>query len=340
VPTTPPYTASKYPSSRKPKKKPLTLRTFVSTFFPVRQGRVSGGVAPGHRALDIAAPAGTPVFAARSGIVQIGGGDPGYGNLIRVQDRATGVESLYAHLSAFAENIRSGSQVRGGQLIGYVGSTGQSSGPHLHFEVNPIGMETFAAGSRSDVAARDPLSFLGAAVQPSGLAGILAPPRVVTTVQVKAPKSSKTPTAAEARAGGSAFGQASKTVALGAARQGLEGAATGGLAQLLGLPATTIGDAARAAASGGMAQIGKQKTTDRLFGLLGGPTFGEVSSAGQRVAFALAGYSLMMVGVLVLVYSYRSEIVPVVTKTGKAAAGAAVGAAAGPAGAAAGAAAA
>src|SRR3972149_789179 len=157
-------------------------------------------------------------------------------------------------------------------------------------------METCAAGSRSDVAARDPLAFLGAAIQPSGLAGILAPPRVVTTVQGKASKPSKSPTAAEARAGGSTFGQASKTVALGAARQGLEGAATGGLAQMLGLPATTIGDAARAAASGGMAQIGKQKTTDRLFGLLGGPTFGGGASGGQRGALRLARGLLVMGG--------------------------------------------
>ncbi|HLF28697.1 MAG TPA: M23 family metallopeptidase [Anaerolineae bacterium] len=87
----------------------------------------------GHRALDIAAPTGAGVYVADGGFVTfVGWTDIGYGNLIRI-DHGNGFATWYAHLNGF--NVVLGQAVRRGDLIGYVGSTGRSSGPHLHFEI-------------------------------------------------------------------------------------------------------------------------------------------------------------------------------------------------------------
>lgn len=96
-------------------------------------GRITQEYWYGHRALDIAAPAGTAVYAADGGFVTfVGWTDVGYGNLIRI-DHGNGFATWYAHLSAF--NVELGEAVQRGDLIGYVGSTGHSTGPHLHFEI-------------------------------------------------------------------------------------------------------------------------------------------------------------------------------------------------------------
>jgi len=84
-----------------------------------------------HQGLDIAPPYGTGVYAANAGTVIFAGGQGGYGNLVLV-DHGGGFVTAYAHLSGFAAS--SGQSVSRGQLIGYVGSTGDSTGPHLHFE--------------------------------------------------------------------------------------------------------------------------------------------------------------------------------------------------------------
>jgi len=87
----------------------------------------------GHRALDIAAATGNPVYAADGGFVSFAGWtDVGYGKLI-VIDHANGYATYYAHLNTF--NVLAGQSVVRGQLIGTVGSTGNSSGPHVHFEI-------------------------------------------------------------------------------------------------------------------------------------------------------------------------------------------------------------
>jgi murein DD-endopeptidase MepM/ murein hydrolase activator NlpD len=87
----------------------------------------------GHRALDIAAATGTPVYAADGGFVSFAGWtDVGYGRLI-VIDHANGYATYYGHLNSF--NVIAGQSVVRGQLIGTVGSTGNSSGPHVHFEI-------------------------------------------------------------------------------------------------------------------------------------------------------------------------------------------------------------
>ncbi len=87
-----------------------------------------------HTGVDWAAPTGTPVYAAQSGVVRLAQVQGGYGNLM-VLDHGAGLETRYAHLHAFAEALVPGTKVRKGQVIAYVGSTGRSTGPHLHFEV-------------------------------------------------------------------------------------------------------------------------------------------------------------------------------------------------------------
>ncbi len=87
-----------------------------------------------HNGIDFAAPTGTPIHAAGSGRLVRVGRHGGYGNYIRI-DHGNGYETAYAHLSRFARGIASGRRVQQGDLIGYVGSTGVSTGPHLHFEV-------------------------------------------------------------------------------------------------------------------------------------------------------------------------------------------------------------
>jgi murein DD-endopeptidase MepM/ murein hydrolase activator NlpD len=87
-----------------------------------------------HRGIDFAAPTGTPIYAAGDGRLVRVGRYGGYGNYIRIQ-HGEGYATAYAHLSRFAEGMRSGRRVEQGDVIGYVGSTGRSTGPHLHFEV-------------------------------------------------------------------------------------------------------------------------------------------------------------------------------------------------------------
>ena len=91
----------------------------------------------GHLAIDIAAGTGAPIYAADSGVVVFAGWDSnGYGNVIMI-DHQNGYHTLYAHLSAL--NVSCGSNAAQGQVIGYGGSTGNSTGPHLHFEVRYFG---------------------------------------------------------------------------------------------------------------------------------------------------------------------------------------------------------
>jgi murein DD-endopeptidase MepM/ murein hydrolase activator NlpD len=87
-----------------------------------------------HRGVDFAAPTGTPVYAAGNGVVQFAGADGGYGRSIRIRHDHK-FATRYAHLSRFQGGLRPGRRVRQGEIIGYVGSTGLSTGPHLHFEV-------------------------------------------------------------------------------------------------------------------------------------------------------------------------------------------------------------
>lgn len=99
-----------------------------------------------HRGIDYAAPTGTPIRAAAAGRVLFMDVNGGYGKAVVVKHDST-YETLYAHMSRYASNIRVGSFVEQGQIIGYVGQTGLATGPHLHYEFHVNGQH------------RDPLKF-------------------------------------------------------------------------------------------------------------------------------------------------------------------------------------
>ena len=87
-----------------------------------------------HRGTDFAAPTGTPIMASGDGVVKKAGWCGGGGNCVKIRHNST-YQTVYAHMSKFARGIKAGIRVKQGQTIGYVGSTGKSTGPHLHYEV-------------------------------------------------------------------------------------------------------------------------------------------------------------------------------------------------------------
>jgi murein DD-endopeptidase MepM/ murein hydrolase activator NlpD len=100
-----------------------------------------------HKGVDFGAPPGTPVQAAGDGVVELAGWQGAYGQYVRIRHNSE-YATAYAHLSRLASGVRQGDRVRQGQVIGYVGSTGRSTGPHLHYEVmrrgtqvNPIAVQ-------------------------------------------------------------------------------------------------------------------------------------------------------------------------------------------------------
>ena len=127
---------------------PSRLGTVGATINTATARGVALGLAPGpgksagrggasflmHNGVDLLAPAGTPVLAAASGTVVGAAPNAGYGNWVRIE-HAQNVATVYGHLSAFAPGIAAGAKVQRGQVIGFVGNTGRSTGPHLHFEV-------------------------------------------------------------------------------------------------------------------------------------------------------------------------------------------------------------
>lgn len=112
-------------------KCPLPFTRISSRFSSNRLHPVLGIRRP-HLGVDFAAPTGTPVATVADGVVRSVGRDGGLGNAIKVR-HASGIETVYGHLSRYAKGLKSGMRVAQGQTIGYVGSTGLSSGPHLHF---------------------------------------------------------------------------------------------------------------------------------------------------------------------------------------------------------------
>ena len=87
-----------------------------------------------HPGIDFGAPSGTPVFAAGDGVVEEARWAGGYGHWLKLK-HAQGWETGYGHLSAYASGIKPGTHVKQGQVVAYVGSTGLSTGPHLHYEL-------------------------------------------------------------------------------------------------------------------------------------------------------------------------------------------------------------
>jgi murein DD-endopeptidase MepM/ murein hydrolase activator NlpD len=111
---------------------PLEFTEVTSWFGQTRQiGRRFQAAHPG---IDYAAPIGTPVHATADGTVEFAGRQGGYGNLVVLKHRAT-LTTHYAHLSDFAPAVAVGTRIRQGELLGYVGMTGWTTGPHLHYEL-------------------------------------------------------------------------------------------------------------------------------------------------------------------------------------------------------------
>ena len=105
----------------------------LSSSFGMRKHPIDG-FNKMHRGTDFAAPLGTPIMASGDGVIKKAGWCGGGGNCVVIKHNST-YQTVYAHMSKFAKGIRSGVRVKQGQTIGYVGSTGKSTGPHLHYEV-------------------------------------------------------------------------------------------------------------------------------------------------------------------------------------------------------------
>jgi len=106
----------------------------ISSSFTKRRFHPTLKIYRSHRGTDFAAPSGTPVFAPAKGIVKYKATLSGYGNVVYLKHGSKYL-TVYAHLSKFAKGLKAGRKVKKSQLIGYVGSTGQSTGPHLHYEI-------------------------------------------------------------------------------------------------------------------------------------------------------------------------------------------------------------
>lgn len=93
-----------------------------------------------HKGMDFAAPSGTPIYAAGDGTIEKLGRFSSYGNYIRIRHNS-GLKTAYAHMKGYAKGLSPGSRVKQGQVIGYIGTTGRSTGPHLHYEVMVNGVQ-------------------------------------------------------------------------------------------------------------------------------------------------------------------------------------------------------
>ena len=118
-------------------KTPVQYKYISSGFSYSRLNPVSQ-VFTGHRAIDYAAPQGTPIVSVGEGVVTYAGWNGNYGIMVRVRHNEM-YTTNYGHLMSIAKGVRSGVRVKQGQIIGYVGSTGQSTGPHLHYEMLRFG---------------------------------------------------------------------------------------------------------------------------------------------------------------------------------------------------------
>ena len=140
---------------------PVEFRRISSNFARLRYHPLLG-LSRRHEGTDYAAAPGTPVMAAGDGVVLRAGRAGGYGNLIELR-HLNGITTRYGHLRGFARNIHAGARVQQGQVIGYVGSTGLATGPHLHYEfrMNGVAQDSRRVnlGSGSPVASADRAAF-------------------------------------------------------------------------------------------------------------------------------------------------------------------------------------
>ena len=101
--------------------------------FGIRRHPILGYVKM-HTGVDWATAYGTPIFASGNGVVEVAGWEGGYGKYVKLK-HSNGYETAYGHMSAFAKGLEVGKRVRQGQVIGFVGSTGESTGAHVHYEI-------------------------------------------------------------------------------------------------------------------------------------------------------------------------------------------------------------
>jgi murein DD-endopeptidase MepM/ murein hydrolase activator NlpD len=113
---------------RKPVNNAIMRSGFGSRRHPIL------GYVKMHTGVDWATPYGTPIFASGNGVVETAGWEGGYGKYVKLKHN-NGYETAYGHMSAFAKGLEPGKRVRQGQVIGFVGSTGQSTGAHVHYEI-------------------------------------------------------------------------------------------------------------------------------------------------------------------------------------------------------------
>ncbi len=137
------------------KRTPINNAKVTSNFSSGRKHPILG-FTRAHKGVDFRAPTGTPIPAAGAGRVIARGFNRGHGNYVKIRHNGT-FETLYAHMSKFAKGVNVGTTVRQGQIIGYAGSTGMSTGPHLHYEiikngthVNPLTVKLPAISNLGD----------------------------------------------------------------------------------------------------------------------------------------------------------------------------------------------
>jgi murein DD-endopeptidase MepM/ murein hydrolase activator NlpD len=106
----------------------------ISSHYGYRKKHPVLGYGAMHKGVDFAAPIGTPIYAAGSGVVEFIGWKSGYGRFIQIKHNGS-MSTCYAHSSRFAKNLKKGSRVKQGEIIAYVGNSGRVTGPHLHYEV-------------------------------------------------------------------------------------------------------------------------------------------------------------------------------------------------------------
>ena len=126
-----------YDETGKSAKKFLVRKPVASAImrsgFGIRRHPILGYVKM-HTGIDWATPYGTPIFAAGNGVIEKAEWEGGYGKYVRIKHN-NGYETAYGHMSAFAKGMEPGKRVRQGQIIGFVGSTGRSTGAHVHYEI-------------------------------------------------------------------------------------------------------------------------------------------------------------------------------------------------------------
>lgn len=154
----------------------ITSRFSASRFHPIYK------IFRPHYGVDYAAPVGTPVQATADGVVTFAGRDGAAGNAVRIRHK-NAYETMYLHLSAFGRGIRTGAEVKGGDIVGYVGSSGDSTGPHLDYRVYHHGRPVNPLGQRFKPASPLPTEYLEAfRREVAGFVQALEVPRLARTV--------------------------------------------------------------------------------------------------------------------------------------------------------------